>query len=134
MIFVDTSFWFGLRARRDSRHPGAVALWRGLAGDERLVTTSPVLGEAWTLVRRRSGHSPAVALLDAVQRSPRVQLVHPSAEEEDEAWAWLRRHDERPYFFVDATSFAVMRTLEIAEALAFDGDFTAAGFVERRAA
>jgi predicted nucleic acid-binding protein len=34
--------------------------------------------------------------------------------------------------FVDATSFVVMRSLEIREALAFDGDFTAAGFVELR--
>ncbi len=51
---------------------------------------------------------------------------------EDEAWAWLRVHDERPYSFVDATSFALMRKLRIREALAFDGNFAAAGFVELR--
>ena len=51
---------------------------------------------------------------------------------EREAWDWLRRHDERVYSFVDATSFALMRRLRIAEALAFDGDFTAAGFLELR--
>jgi predicted nucleic acid-binding protein len=45
---------------------------------------------------------------------------------------WLRRHDEREYSFVDATSFALMRSLRIREALAFDGDFTAAGFRELR--
>lgn len=51
---------------------------------------------------------------------------------EEAAWAWLRRHDERVYSFVDATSFAMMRQLRISEALAFDGDFSAAGFVEAR--
>jgi predicted nucleic acid-binding protein len=51
---------------------------------------------------------------------------------EDEAWRWLRRHDEREYSFVDATSFAIMRRRRIVEALAFDGDFAAAGFVELR--
>ena len=49
------------------------------------------------------------------------------------AWDWLHRHDERPYSFVDATSFALMRSLGISEALAFDGDFAAAGFTELRA-
>jgi hypothetical protein len=34
------------------------------------------------------------------------------------------------YSFVDATSFAVMRSLRVREALAFDGDFAAAGFTE----
>jgi uncharacterized protein len=42
------------------------------------------------------------------------------------------RHDEREYLFVGATSFAVMRSLRIREALAFGG-FAAAGFVELRA-
>jgi predicted nucleic acid-binding protein len=49
-------------------------------------------------------------------------------ELEREALAWLRRHDERPYSFVDATSFAVMRDMHVRQALAFDDDFVAAGF------
>jgi predicted nucleic acid-binding protein len=52
---------------------------------------------------------------------------------EDEALRWLPQHDEREYSFVDATSFALMRSLRIREALAFDGDFAAAGFIELRA-
>ncbi|MBA3740637.1 MAG: hypothetical protein H0W98_05780 [Chloroflexi bacterium] len=55
-----------------------------------------------------------------------------SAAAEADAWAWLRRHDERAYSFVDATSFAVMRRRRVNEALAFDGDFSAAGFIEVR--
>ena len=51
---------------------------------------------------------------------------------EAEAWNWLGRHDERAYSFVDATSFAIMRRRRIRQAPAFDGDFSAAGFVEVR--
>jgi predicted nucleic acid-binding protein len=36
----------------------------------------------------------------------------------------------RRYSFVDATSFALMRRRRLHEALTFDGDFAAAGFVE----
>ncbi len=53
-------------------------------------------------------------------------------ELEREALGWERRRDEREYSFVDATSFAVMRRQGLMEALAFDGDFSAAGFVEVR--
>ena len=51
---------------------------------------------------------------------------------DERAWTWLRRHDERPYSYVDATSFEIMRRERIAEAFAFDNDFTTAGFVEAR--
>ncbi len=59
-------------------------------------------------------------------------IVRVDEATEAEAFAWLRRHDERAYSFVDATSFALMRRQRLTEALAFDGDFTAAGFVEVR--
>lgn len=97
-----------------------------------MLTTNHVVGESWTFLRRRQGYIPALTFLDTVERSSRVTLVHVDEEMEREAWAWLRRHDERVYSFVDATSFAVMRRLNMLEALAFDGDFSAAGFVEVR--
>lgn len=65
-------------------------------------------------------------------QSPSVAIVHVDEPTEAEAWQWLRRHDEREYSFVDATSFALMRRLRLREALAFDGDFSAAGFIELR--
>ncbi len=62
-----------------------------------------------------------------------VRLERVDEELEAEAWAWLRVHDERPYSFVDATSFVLMRRKRITDALAFDGAFAAAGFNELRA-
>ncbi|MFM9053348.1 MAG: type II toxin-antitoxin system VapC family toxin, partial [Solirubrobacterales bacterium] len=57
---------------------------------------------------------------------------HLPEDQEERAFTWLRRHDERPYSFVDATSFAFMEENGISEALSFDGDFAAAGFTELR--
>ncbi len=130
MRFADTSFWFALLERRDRNHTAAAALARSQTGA--VVVSNPVLGETWTLLRRRSGHQAAVGFLDKLAQLPNVSVIQVDAATEKEAWLWLRRHDEREYSFVDATSFAVMRRRRIREALAFDGDFDAAGFVEVR--
>lgn len=129
MIFVDTSFWVPLRNRRDPGHQVAARLLERHARAA-LVTTNHVRAETWTFLRRRAGHRSAVDYLDAVERSPRLRVVHASAEVEADAARWLRRRDEREYSFVDAVSFATMRAMRIREALAFDGDFAAAGFTE----
>jgi uncharacterized protein len=132
LIFVDSSFWIGLGMPSDSRHADATRLLEAHP-DEPLVTTNHVRGETWTFLRRRSGHASAVDFLDRLDQTARVRLEFISRDLEDEALRWLRQHDEREYSFVDATSFALMRSLRIREALAFDGDFTAAGFVELHA-
>jgi predicted nucleic acid-binding protein len=132
VIFVDTSFWVAVRNRRDPRHEEARALLDERA-DAGLATTNHVRGETWTYLRRRSGHASAVDFLAAVDRTPRLEVIFVDETLEAEALRWLKRHDERAYSFVDATSFAAMRALKLREALAFDGDFGAVGFVELRA-
>lgn len=130
MRFVDTSFFVALRFRRDERHPVARAVWESDPGP--LLTTELVLGETWAFLARKAGHPRALEFLDAATRLPSLTVRHVDEDVTAEAWRWLRRHDERSYSFVDATSFALMRRLRIREALAFDGDFSAAGFVEVR--
>jgi predicted nucleic acid-binding protein len=97
------------------------------------VTSNHVLGETWTLVRRRLGHATAIRVLDAILGVATLEMVSVDPALERDALRWLRSHDERAYSFVDATSFSLMRSRRIREALAFDGDFSAAGFVEIRA-
>jgi uncharacterized protein len=131
LIFVDTSFWVAQVNARDPHHADATALLAEHVGAG-LVTSDHVRGETWTHLRRRAGHRHAVAFLDTVERSPRVRVMTVSDELETQALGWLRRHDERDYPFVDGTSFALAKALRIREVLAFDGDFSAAGFVELR--
>ncbi len=132
MIFVDTSFWVAQRLPRDGRHADAVAL-ESAQPRAALVTSSAVVAETWTFLRRSADHRVAIRWLDRVRNAANVVVERIDETIEDEAWAWLRVHDERAYSFVDATSFALMRKLRITDALAFDGDFEAAGFTELRA-
>jgi uncharacterized protein len=132
VIFVDTSFWVATRIPSDEHHE-EVAELLGRHGDEPLLTSNHVRGETWTFLRRRAGHRSAVHFLDRLERSLRVEVASVDEALEAEALRWLRRHDEREYSFVDATSFALMSSLRIRRALTFDGGFAAAGFDELRA-
>ena len=132
MIFADTSFFLAGADERDEHHDAALRLLEMVAG-RRILTTNHVRGETWTTIRRKLWHGRAVEFLDTVGGEEKhVQIANLSEELEGDALDWLRRHDEREYSFVDATSFAFMRAKGIEEALAFDGDFAAVGFTELR--
>lgn len=131
MLFADTSFFIALQVARDSHHTEAARSWRETS--ERIVTTNHVVGEAWTGLRRWAGHQAAANFYRGLTGEPRISIVEVGDQLEQVAWRWLLQRDEREYSFVDATSFAFMRNKKITTALAFDGDFAAAGFVEYRA-
>jgi uncharacterized protein len=132
VIFADTSFFVAGSDDRDTHHDAALRLFELVAGRP-IVTTNHVRGESWTTIRRKLWHGKAVGFLDtAGGEEMHVHVAFVPEEIEAEALRWLRAHDEREYSFVDATSFAYMRANGIEEALAFDGDFAAAGFTELR--
>ena len=132
MIFADTSFLVAAVDDRDQHYEAARQLLQKTS-DRRIVTTNQVRGETWTTLRRKLWHGKAVEFLDSIGgEDQRIGVARVSEELEIEALDWLRRHDEREYSSVDATSFAYMRARRITEVLAFDGDFAAAGFTELR--
>jgi predicted nucleic acid-binding protein len=133
--FADTSWWVAWALPGDGRHGDALDVLRHVGRGERILTTNGVVGETWTFLRRKDGHRAATAFLDRVEsleEQARLVVHRISAEQEGDAFRWLRRRDEREYSFVDATSFRVMHDRRLSDALAFDGDFAAAGFVELR--
>jgi uncharacterized protein len=131
--FADTGWWAAWALPGDARHRHALTMLGALGRSELILTTNLVAGETWTFLRRKDGHRTALAFLDRLDtlRNAERLVVHRVTEEQEvAAWEWLRKHDERVYSFVDATSFRVMRDRRLREALAFDRDFAAAGFVE----
>ena len=133
IFFVDTSFWVALIRERDTHHPDARLLQQQLSAS--LVTSDRVMEETWTFLRRRAGHRLAMRFTDemgALESKGDLAIERLGTQVVDAAWRWLTLHDERSYSFVDSSSFALMRYLGLTRALAFDGDFTAAGFIELR--
>jgi predicted nucleic acid-binding protein len=130
--FADTGWWVAWALPGDARHHAALGMLAGLGRTERVLTTNVVVGESWTFLRRKDSHRSAVVLLDRLDHlveENRLVVHRVTEEQETAAWGWLRKHDERNYSFVDATSFRVMRDRRLREALAFDQDFAAAGFI-----
>jgi predicted nucleic acid-binding protein len=134
--FADTGWWVAWALPGDARHNDALDMLSILGQSEQILTTNLVAGETWTFLRRKDSHRTALAFLDRLDTlatAGRLVVHRVTEDQEAAAWDWLRRHDERVYSYVDATSFRVMRDRRLREALAFDQDFAAAGFVEVRA-
>jgi len=134
--FADTGWWVAWALPGDARHDDALGMLGALGRSEQILTTNLVAGETWTFLRRKDSHRTALAFLDrldTLRNAERLVEHRVTEDQEAAAWDWLRKHDERVYSYVDATSFRVMRDRRLREALAFDQDFAAAGFVEVRA-
>ena len=128
-LFVDSGAWIALRSRRDQHHAEADRLFReALRRRIPLATTDLVLAELHRLTLFRAGVQPALRALDRIDQSPSVTVHFAAAEHHAAARRWLERLAPHPITYTDAVSFAVMEGLRCRHALAFDHDFTAAGF------
>ena len=128
-LFVDSGAWIALRSRRDQHHAEADRLFReALRRRIPLATTDLVLAELHRLTLFRAGVLPALRALDRIDQSPSVTVHFAGAEHHAAARRWLERLAPHPITYTDAVSFAVMEGLRCRHALAFDHDFTAAGF------
>ena len=126
-VFVDTGGFVALLVAEDRMHDRAEALFAS-ASRERwvLVTTNAVVIETYSvlLARARDGRRVAIAFLDAVQASAGALIVEPiRGDDEANAAALVRAHQDKSYSLCDALSFVVMERLTIADAIAFDRHF-----------
>ena len=128
-VFVDSSAWFATASASDGRHAEADRLLRhAVAHGIGLLTSNLVLAEIHRLALVRMGIRPAAALLDRIEASRLVTIVHASAEHHRIARGWLRKLADQPISYADAVSFAVMESTRCRVAMTFDRHFIVAGF------
>lgn len=128
-VFVDSSGWFAVASASDGRHAEAERLLRDAVSRQiGLVTTNLVLAEIHRLALVRMGIRPAAALLDRIEASRLVSIVHATADHHRVARRWLAKLADQPISYADAVSFAVMEALRCRVALTFDRHFAMAGF------
>ena len=128
-VFVDTGAWASIQIVDDAHHREAARTLRELLEHRAiLITTNHVVGEAYTLLRVVRGYQAAAAFLRCIEATTRLERIFVPEEIEARAFALLAQFQDHDFSFVDATSFAVMRSRRIRYAFAFDSHFPTAGF------
>jgi predicted nucleic acid-binding protein len=125
-VFVDTGGFVALLIAEDRDHLRAASLFE-LAARERwtLVTTNAVVIETYAVLlsRARDGRRLALSFLDSIPNESGLTVERIRLDDEQNAAALLRSHQDKGYSFCDAISFVVMHRLSISEAIAFDRHF-----------
>lgn len=125
-VFVDTSAWYEFADRRAAAHEVVSELIDGHRG--RMITSTFVLAEFTALVVARFDHRLAVTVGEGIRGSSDVELLHPVAAEEQEAWDLFRARPDKRYSLTDCLSFVIMRRNGIDTALSTDQHFKQEGF------
>ena len=105
LLFVDTSARYALLDRKDRNHAGAVRFLQD--SHDPLVTSTYVLDETVTLVKRHLGHTMAARFGHQLWTEEIARLVRVSPEDEMVAWEIFTRHPDKGYGYTDCTSFAL---------------------------
>ena len=121
-VFWDTSGFFALLNTDDPQHAAA----KSLAAPA--MTTDGIIGECCTLLVARKKPHLVATFLDFTERSTSLRIIHLDEALIAETKAFLRRHLDHSYSFVDCSSFIAMTRLGVREAATTDAHFIEAGF------
>ncbi len=128
-LFLDASYAIALASSTDQHHERAVELAQRIeAENRRLITSRAVVLEIGNALSKLRHRAPAVALLDAIERDPRVEVVPLSEELYRQSLELYRQHQDKEWGLTDCVSFAVMWERSITDALTADDHFRQAGF------
>jgi predicted nucleic acid-binding protein len=127
-VFVDTSAFVALRNRAEREHASArAALGRLVAERAPLFTSNYVFAETYTALLVRVGRTEAIEWGRRFRASAAIELIRIEEPVDEAAWSILESHADKPWSYIDASSFALMESEGTAEAFAFDRHFVQRG-------
>lgn len=131
-LFIDTGAFFARFVDNAPRHERARtvfdAIHRGELAYRSLYTSTYVLDELTTLIRRKHTHERAAATLDRIRLSDPMTLIHPSEADFDTACEQFACYDDHDISFTDHMTGALAADRDVEHIFAFDGDFRTLGF------
>jgi predicted nucleic acid-binding protein len=131
LTFVDASGWIAMVNQRDLLHHKATQVYQERfrqGGD--FVTSSVVLLEVGNWLSPVPSRRLAIELLDRIERSARVEIIHITEDSNEKGWALYRGRPDKEWGVIDCISFVLMQERGITEALTGDHHFEQAGFIK----
>ncbi|MDQ2808844.1 MAG: PIN domain-containing protein [Chloroflexota bacterium] len=128
-VFVDSGAWLALFDPQEAGHTLAGVTYKSLLQRyARAVTTNLVIAESYTLIYRRVGYLAATTFLVNVRSTLQLLKLYSDEALDAQAESLLNHYADQDFSYVDAVSFALMRTRRITTAFSFDHHFRIAGF------
>lgn len=128
LVFLDTSALIALLNPRDQYHPVLHRYLEEQKDPLAGVTTNLVLAELLTFFSRHGTLKEVLQFQSKISRDAHVKVVWIDQNFHESACRILEKFSDQRLSFTDAVSFAIMKREGITQALAFDDDFTRAGF------
>ncbi len=121
-VFYDTSAWVALYDESDDEHEEATRTHQKIATERHLIVTSNfVFSETHAYFSRFPRE--ALKIGEALRSSRILSYQRVSPEDEEKAWALLKKYKDKDFSFCDATSFILIERLKIPAAFSFDHHF-----------
>ena len=125
IILADTSAIYALLDRSDKNHAHAVNIIREIQRrKQEVLITNFILAECHALLLRKLGMTISREWL----QNNVWPIIRVTAADEEMAKMIILGYSDKTFSYTDATTFAVMKRLQIEEAYTFDRHFTQFGF------
>ena len=122
MIFLDSSAFISYFVSFDSNHKKAVEIFENIFSED-LVTTSDIVTETINWLTRKT-HPKLIQEVGMILiEGELARIINISYEDRLEALNTLKKYSDQKLSFTDATSFAVIKRLEIKKVLSLDKHF-----------
>jgi predicted nucleic acid-binding protein len=125
-VFGDSFYFFALVSRQDAAHQAALN-WAA-RNDCRVLTSSFVVLELADGLSRGPLRQAGIRLIRAILANPAIDVEPATPELFDSAWKLFEQRSDKTWSLTDCTSFVIMRSRGIVEALTADRHFVQAGF------
>ena len=123
-VFIDTGAFIALTDADDENHRAAKAFYKSsMEKGARFITSNFVVCETMNYLGAKVSHNVAVVFRESLKKSGLVETVTISPPMEDAAFSIFKQYSDKDFSFTDCASFALMKSLRINNAFAFDRHF-----------